>query len=29
MQSVANSKVSIESLNIDWQKFPADAKNGS
>jgi hypothetical protein len=39
MQSVADSKVSIDWLDIDWldidwldidwQKFPADAKNGS
>jgi hypothetical protein len=29
MQSVPDSKVSIEPLDIDWQKFPADAKNGS
>jgi hypothetical protein len=29
MQSVADSKVSIKLLDIDWQKFPADAKNGS
>jgi hypothetical protein len=29
MQSVADSKVSIELLDIDWQKFPADAKNAS
>jgi hypothetical protein len=29
MQSVADGKVSIELLDIDWQKFPADAKNAS
>jgi hypothetical protein len=29
MQLVVDGHVSIESLDIDWQKFPANAKNGS
>jgi hypothetical protein len=29
MQSVADGHLRIELLDIDWHKFPADAKNGS
>jgi hypothetical protein len=29
MQLVTASKVSIELLDIDWHKFPTNAKNGS
>jgi len=29
MQSVDDSKVSIESLDINWQELPADGKNST
>jgi hypothetical protein len=29
LQSVVDGHLGIERLDIDWQKFPADGKNGN